>query len=77
MPHFPTIPMFDERMCMWGKLMPKRGQTKFPITLMSRELFDVLSSMYDLVLDIVEYLYTRMDWRSMYKHIIYNGGANK
>jgi hypothetical protein len=37
-PHFPARPMFDVCMCMWGKLMPKRGQSEFLITLVGREV---------------------------------------
>jgi hypothetical protein len=62
-PHFPTRPMFDVCMHMWGKLMPKRGQYEFPISLVGREVCDLLASEDNHVLDIVEYLYMGMDWR--------------
>jgi hypothetical protein len=56
--------MFDAHMHMWGKLMPKRGQYEFPITLVGKEVFDLLSSEDNHVLDIVEYPYAGMDWRA-------------
>jgi hypothetical protein len=62
-PHFPARPMFDVCMHMWGKLIPKRGQSEFLITLVGREVFDLLSSEDDNVLDIVEYPYVGIDWR--------------
>jgi len=46
------------------KLIPKRGQSKFPITLVGKELFDLFSSKCDHALDIVEYMYVWIDWRA-------------
>ena len=54
-PHFPARPMFDVCMCMWGKLMPKRGQSKFAITPIGNEVFDLLSSKENHILNIVDY----------------------
>jgi hypothetical protein len=50
-------------MHMWRKLIPKRGQYDFPIFLGSREVYDILASEENHVLDIVKYLYVGMDWR--------------
>jgi hypothetical protein len=50
-PCFPTRTMFDARMCMWGDSMPKRGQFDFSITSVGKEIFDLLSSEENNVLD--------------------------
>jgi hypothetical protein len=44
--------------------MPKRGQYKFPISPVDREVCDLLASEDNLVLDIAEYPYMGMDWRA-------------
>jgi hypothetical protein len=62
-PHFPARPMLDVCMCMWGKLIPKKGQLEFPISLVGRDVCDLLASEDNHVLDIVQYLYVGMDWR--------------
>jgi hypothetical protein len=46
-----------------GKLIPKRGQYKFLISPVGREVCDLLASEDNPVLNIAEYPYTRMDWR--------------
>jgi hypothetical protein len=43
--------------------MPKRGQSEFPITLVGKEVFDLLSSEDDNLFDIVKYPYAGIDWR--------------
>ena len=44
--------------------MPKRGQSEFPLTLVGKEVFDVLYSEDDHVLYVVEYPYTGTYWRA-------------
>jgi hypothetical protein len=61
---------------MWGKLMPKRGQSEYLITLWEGPVIDLLSSKDDNVLDIVEYPYVGIDWRGCPNILIYNRGAN-
>jgi hypothetical protein len=49
---------------MWGKLMPKRGQSKFAITPIGNEVFDLLSSKENHILNIVDYPYAGIYWRA-------------
>jgi hypothetical protein len=53
--------MIDARVCMWGLLIPKRGQFEFLINPMGRAVFDLLSSKDDNVLNIIEYSYVGID----------------
>jgi hypothetical protein len=56
--------MFVAHTYMWGNFMPKRGQTEFPVTLVGKEVFDLLSHEDNHDLDIVEYPYAMIDWRA-------------
>jgi hypothetical protein len=61
--YFPSRPMLDACMRMWGQLFPKKGQLKFPITLVGRDVFDLLASKDNHVLDIIQYPYAGMFWK--------------
>jgi hypothetical protein len=61
-PCFLARPMFDVCMCMWGYLLFKRGQYKFPICSVGREVSDLLARKDNLVLNIADYSYMGMDW---------------
>jgi hypothetical protein len=53
----------DVRMHMWGHLIPKNGMLDFPISSTGRDVCKLLASKDNSLLDIVNYLYTGMDWR--------------
>jgi hypothetical protein len=52
-PHFPAKPIIDARMCIWGKLFPKKGQLEFPIIPVGRDVCDLLASKDSHFLDIL------------------------
>jgi hypothetical protein len=54
-------PRTDACMCMWGQLLPKRGQLEWPFPLVGREICDFLAREDDHILDPVLYSYARMD----------------
>jgi hypothetical protein len=62
-PYLAPRSMIDVHMCMWGELFPKRGQLEWPCTPANREACDFLFEEDNIVLDIVQYSYTEMDWR--------------
>ena len=50
-------------MCMWGKMMPKRGDTMFPVRI-SHDPLDLLASFGGLhPFIMVPCPYARLDWR--------------
>jgi hypothetical protein len=62
-PHFHARPILDVHMHKWGQLIPKKGQLKFPISSVSKDVCDLLASEDNLVLDTVQYPYMGLDWR--------------
>jgi hypothetical protein len=52
-PFFPARSMLDVCMCMWGNLMPNKGQFKFPIFAVGKDVCDLLASEDNHVLNIV------------------------
>lgn len=48
---------------MWGKLLPKKVQPKFPCTSFGREICDFLVGEDDTIIDIIQYPYADLDWR--------------
>ena len=43
----PHRPMFEAPMCMWGKMMPKRSETVFPMRI-SHDALELLASANEL-----------------------------
>jgi hypothetical protein len=70
LPRFPPRRMIDAQMHMWGKLLPKRGQSECTCTTIGREIYDFLAGEDNCVLDLVQYPYARMDW-SGFPHILF------
>ena len=59
----PPRPRTDARMHMWGKLLPKRGQSEWSCSAVGKEVCDLLALDDDPdVLDLVLYPYIGMDW---------------
>jgi hypothetical protein len=52
-PLFLARPMFDVCMCMWGKLLPKKGSLEFLYAPVGGHVCDVLAREENHVLDIV------------------------
>ena len=60
----PTKLRTDACMYMWGKLLSKRGQSKWPCSVVGKHVCDLLVLEDDRdVLDLVIYPYAKMDWR--------------
>jgi hypothetical protein len=62
--------MFDACMCMWGKSFPKIDTPDWPCTPVGREVCDFLVGEENIVLYVVQYLYTGMYWRG-YPNILF------
>ena len=59
----PCRPMLEARMHMWGKMMPKKGETMFPARI-SHDALELLSNVDELHRFImVPCPYARLDWR--------------
>ena len=54
--------MFEAQMCMWGQMMPKRGETMFPART-SHDALDLLASVDEFhPLIMAPYPYARLYW---------------
>ena len=59
----PRRPMFEAQMRMWGKMMPKRGDTMFPARI-SHDSLDLLASVSRLhPFIMIPCPYVGLDWR--------------
>ena len=59
----PRRPMFEAQMHMWGEMMPKRGDTMFPMRI-SHDSLDLLASVGGLhPFIMVPCPYAGLDWR--------------
>ena len=59
----PRRSMFEARMHMWGKMMPKRGETMFP-TRISHDALELLASVDEMhPFIMVSCPYDGLDWR--------------
>ena len=61
--------MTEVCMCMWGDMIPKRGQDEFP-TMITSYLLEMMASEDDHALEMASYPYASMDWRGC-PYIIY------
>jgi hypothetical protein len=61
--YFHTRPMLDVLICMWGKLILKKFQFEYPISMVGSDVHHLLASEYNIFHDIEKYIYTWEDWR--------------
>ena len=58
----PLKPRTSARMCIWGQLLPKTGQSKWSCSLVEKEVYDLLARVdHPIVLELVLYLYTGVE----------------
>lgn len=60
--YHPPRSMTEVWMCMWIKMIPKRGQSEYP-TRISTNALGLLASEVDHMFIMVQCPYKRMDWR--------------
>ena len=58
----PRRPMLESRMHMWGKMMPKRGETKFSVRI-SHDALELLANVYEHPFVRIPCRYVGLDWR--------------
>lgn len=60
----PPRPRTITHMHMWGQLFPKRGQSEWSCSVVEKGICELLASIDERdVVDLVLYLYAKMDWR--------------
>ena len=72
-PYFDQHPprlMTDVRMHMWGKMMPKRGQSYFPARI-TVDVLDMIGVEEQPRLDMDAYPHVGLEWRAVYQHLLH------
>lgn len=69
---FPPKLMIEVQICMWSKMMPRRGLPEYPASI-SAQALALLESEADHMFILVLCLYVVMDWKKMSKHPLLTG----